>query len=214
MAGALALLLTATPGWSGADHPAGSCNPQEFQPADPTLTRAQWVAPGRLRVRAGIGDGLQVVVQARVNLGPYRHDWKAASFAIGSGEVRTLDLPLPKKAFLHPLATTYLADLLVRVETYDAAGRPRQEVGLDNLYVAWPQGGDAAPKIWDDETMPAHGVLDPRLQQAASRVSPDARLGPPLAHLAGTRAIEEDTSGEDTPLSEQLPADPNDEETL
>jgi len=215
---ALALLastLLAFPGAAKAEGAAQTCNPAESHPADATLTRAQWLSPGRLQVRAGVGEGLTVTVSGRVNFGPFRHEWKAASLPFGSGEMRILDLSVPKAAFMHPLASTYLADLLVRVETHDSKGRPRQEVALDNLYVAWPQGLSAPAQLWNDETQPPHGVLDPQLQKAASRVSPNARLGPPLGHLpVATRAAEEDTTGEDTPLSEQLPADPNDEETF
>jgi hypothetical protein len=215
--GLLALALLVIPERAAAEASAetATCHPQETNPTDPTLTRARWLAPGRLQVVAGVGEGLKITVTGRVNFGPFRSNWTAATFPIGSEGVRVLDIQLPAQAFLHPLASTYLADLLVRVDTTDGEGRPRQEVALDPLYVAWPGGQGTSAVIWDEETHPPHWVLDPRLQAAASKVGPDARLGPPLGrHPAAKKAPEIETTGEDTPLSEQLPADPNDEETF
>jgi hypothetical protein len=214
LGGALAVAALAFTLAAAAGTSRETCDPQEFRPNDPTLIRAEWVAPGRLRIKAGAVEGLVVTIRGRVNFGPFHHEWLAGSLLLEVGEVRVLNLAVPAEAFLHPLASTYVADLLVRVEPTDGEGRPLQEVALDNLFVAWLEGPGSAPTLWNEESMPPHGVLDPRLQQAAARVAPNARLGPPIAHLLkGRRAIEETTTGEDTPLSEQLPADPNDEET-
>lgn len=200
-----ALLGQATP---TANEEAQNC---EQAPEDPAVTRATWEEPGVLAIRAGDQEGLLVTISHRVNLGPLRLDWEE-KHDMAANQRLTIPLRTPSEAFLHEFASVYAADLLVRVKVTDQESRPQQEIALDPLLIAWPNGPQAAPRIWYYDAGPPNGVLDPELQRAAASFAPHSRLVAPLAHLRPRRtAVPEDTTGEDTPLSEQFPADQNDE---
>lgn len=135
-----------------------------------------------------------------VTLGGLEHRWTQGPYFTGPATVLEVTLELPGEAFLDPLAADYLSGLLVRVSGTDAEGRRVGTVPTTVMALAWPEGRDRAPVVWDRATArerAPNGIVS-AAARAALRfpLEPDEILEPPLVYTRRNADLSEDDTHE------------------
>lgn len=127
-----------------------------------------------------------IIVTGRAWFAGLERRWETGPNTIHADTCETIAFSVPQEAFLHPLATEYVTDLLVRVVPM-YGDRPGQSALLPVVYAVWANGSDQAPVVWDRTTMNAEapgGVIDPTGRFDAERqlLGANVRILPPIAH--------------------------------
>ena len=149
-----------------------------------------------------------VTLACEATFGPLKYAWEAGPYDIGEGSSIEVELEVPAEVFQNELATSYVTDLLVRVDPVQLDGRATIGLTLPNVYIAWPDGGTSDPLVWSEADLllyaPA-GVLDPELAIGVARDG-SARVLPPIWHLFSTGEVgaeEEQRGSETVPVDDQ-----------
>ncbi|MEQ1508577.1 MAG: hypothetical protein ABMB14_40470 [Myxococcota bacterium] len=127
-----------------------------------------------------------VTIDCRAQFGPLEYHWALGPYDLSSGTSIEVAIAPPPEAFQHPLATTYVTDL---VEPTLLDGRPAQEFVLPIVFAIWPDGVDRDPVVWSEQELATHapgGTLDPALIAEATANGPTYRYLPPIWHEYAT----------------------------
>jgi hypothetical protein len=136
---------------------------------------------------SGESEPGRVVIEGRAWFGGLEHSW-AEEVEVPANECTVIPVSVPRGAWLHDLASSWVTDVFLRVVPLDEASEPMQESVLPPVYAVWPEGPDRPPLLFDADQLRATapmGVLDPTGEVAAAAAdllgtAMDVRLVPPI----------------------------------
>jgi hypothetical protein len=140
------------------------------------------------------GRTYELHIEAR--LGGLASTWTQPLDALAN-EATTVQLSPPEGAFLHELALDYVTTLDVRVVAIDEAGNALEQLAAPVAFLAWPDGSEGAPVVWDLQTMndqAPHGIVSGVLRDSLGDLTGVGRVLPPRLST-NTPPFDDDADG-------------------